>query len=163
MCVLYYYGRVEPEFYVPLFYVILVFYMALSRTKWTFSRISELYYGKLLFSMRKNLVLWGHVKYRFHCILNYPGMNMAPKNQEEERRRKKRRGDRQKRRRGDGREEERERGQRRRGEETGGVGERWAEEEEEVVRSIFDYSLSSGGRLFTPSKEEGGQSEEYCP
>ena len=71
MCVLYYYGRVEPEFYVLLFYVISVFYVTLSRTKWTFSRISELYFMGSSYLREKNLVLWGHVKYRFHCILNY--------------------------------------------------------------------------------------------
>ena len=37
-----------------------------------------------------------------------------------------------------------------------------AEEEEEVVRSIFDYSLSLE-EDFLPSEEEGGQSEEYVP
>ena len=39
---------------------------------------------------------------------------------------------------------------------------RWAEEEEEVVRSIFNYSLSSE-EDFLPSEEEGRQSEEYVP
>ena len=42
---------------------------------------------------------------------------------------------------------------------------RWAEEEEEVVRSIFDYSLPSEGEDFLPSEKEGQlpESEEYVP
>ena len=42
---------------------------------------------------------------------------------------------------------------------------RWAEEEEEVVRSIFNYSLSSEGEDVLPSEEEGQlpQSDEYVP
>ena len=79
-------------------------------------------------------------------------------------RRKRRKGDRQKKRRGDGRRRRRQAAEEeeRRWEEEE---RRWAEEEEEVVRSIFDYSLPSEGEDVLSSEEEGQlpQSDEYVP
>ena len=96
MCVLYYYGRVEPEFYVPLFYVIPVFYVTLSRTKWIFPRISEFYFTGSFYLREKNFGPLGSCKIQVPLYIKLPGVKIAPKI-------KKRRGDRQKRRKGDGR------------------------------------------------------------
>ena len=60
---------VEPVFYVPLFYMKPVFYMILSRTKWTVFIISKLYFTGTSHLREENLVPWCHVKYRFHYIV----------------------------------------------------------------------------------------------
>ena len=151
MYVLYYYGRVEPEFYM-----IPVFYMTLSRTKWTFSRMSELYFMGSSYLQWEKFGPLGSCKIQFPLNIKLPGMKIALKIKKRRGEGKKRRGDRQKKRRGDGRRRRR-RGDRQKKEERRWEEEerRWAEEEEEVVRSIFHYSLPSEGEDFLPSKEEG--------
>ena len=60
---------VKPVFYVPLFYMKPVFYVTLSRTKRILFMVSKLYFTGTSHLREENLVPWGHVKYRFHCIM----------------------------------------------------------------------------------------------
>ena len=71
----------EPVFYVPLFHVKPVFNVTLSRTKWIFFMVSKLYFTGTSHLREENLVPGGHVKYRFHCILQ---MMLVKMNQIEE-------------------------------------------------------------------------------
>ena len=113
MCVLHYYGRVEPEFYMPLFYMIPVFYVTPSRTKWIFPRISEFYFTGSFYLREKNFGPLGSCKIQVPLYIKLPGMKIAPKIKKRRGEGKKRRGDRQKRRKGDGRRGDRRRRRRR--------------------------------------------------
>ena len=56
------YTTVEHVFYVSLFYVKAVFFVTLSRTKWTFFMVSKLYFTGTSHLREETLVPWGHVK-----------------------------------------------------------------------------------------------------